>query len=380
MDQEKTKIMIVDDTPANLKILAEILYRQGYHVLAFPSGPAALRALQKSLPDLILLDIMMPEMDGFDVCRILKNDTALRSIPVIFISARDDTTSKIRAFAEGGVDYVVKPFQEDVLLARVRTHLHLHCQKIQIEKQKKKLQENYDRLMVLENMRDSLVHMVAHDMNSPLMGIMGYAELLGMELQDSGNETLYAMTRKLSASAQTLQRMIMNLLDISRLEADKMPTQTLACEPDQLIQNALDVMEPLLLKTELLWKKGTVGEKVLCDPDLSLRVLENLIGNAIKHGGEKSRITLAVSSEEAFMKFSVTDTGPGIPSDCHNSIFEKYAQVPDKTKRRPYGTGLGLAFCMLAVESQGGKIGFDSREGEGATFWFSLPSTTAFPS
>ena len=377
MNQKKAKIMVIDDTPANLKLLAEILCGQDYHVLTFPSGAAALKNLQKTLPlpDLILLDIMMPEMDGFEVCRILKNEKRLHSIPVIFISAMDDIQNKIRAFTNGGVDYITKPFQEEELLARVKTHLNLRFQQEQIENQKKEIQQSYNRLLSLENLRDSLVHMMAHDMNTPLMTILGSTELLDMKLGDTGDETFREKLNPIYTSVHTLKRMIKNFLDVSRLEADRMPARISPCNPDDLISNVLNTMDILLQNIQISWERADTPVKLLCDPDITHRILENLIGNAIKYAGKKGEIAISVSAEEDGLKFQVKDTGPGIPMKYHSHIFEKFTQRTDLKKDHPYGAGLGLAFCKLAVECQGGRIGFESFEGKGCTFWFILPST-----
>ncbi|WP_273266508.1 response regulator [Flexistipes sinusarabici] len=141
---ETTNIMLVDDTPENLKYLEDILQDQGYNTAAFPSGAMALRAADRTPPDLILLDIMMPEMDGFEVCHKLKEDEKLKEIPVIFISALDDTTNKVRAFFEGGVDYVTKPFQQEEVLSRIKTHLNLRRSQQELQKYSLHLEELVD--------------------------------------------------------------------------------------------------------------------------------------------------------------------------------------------------------------------------------------------
>lgn len=144
--QKKPDIMVVDDTPANLQLLTEMLKERGYRVRPVPSGKLAIQAVQKEMPDLILLDIHMPEMDGYEVCEHLKADATLKDIPVIFISALDETLDKVMAFALGGVDYITKPFQFEEVAARVQTHLKLRRLQIELEMQNRQLQENNDQL------------------------------------------------------------------------------------------------------------------------------------------------------------------------------------------------------------------------------------------
>ena len=168
--EDVPNVIVVDDTPANLQLLTGMLKERGYKVRPVPSGKLALQAAKNDPPDLILLDIMMPEMDGYEVCERLKADEKLREIPVIFISALNETMDKVRAFGVGGVDYVTKPFQFEEVDARVRTHLEL-------QRQRRKLKENYEQLRRLEELRDNLVHMIVHDLRNPLTGISGFLDL-----------------------------------------------------------------------------------------------------------------------------------------------------------------------------------------------------------
>ncbi len=177
--EDVPNVIVVDDTPANLQLLTGMLKERGYKVRPVPSGKLALQAAKNDPPDLILLDIMMPEMDGYEVCERLKADEKLREIPIIFISALNETMDKTRAFGVGGVDYVTKPFQFGEVDARVSAHLDL-------QRQRRKLKENYEQLRKLEEQRDNLVHMIVHDLRNPLTGIFSFLELA----IDLGKETL----------------------------------------------------------------------------------------------------------------------------------------------------------------------------------------------
>ncbi|MBX3178794.1 MAG: hybrid sensor histidine kinase/response regulator [Candidatus Hydrogenedentes bacterium] len=368
-------IMLVDDTPANLSLLEEILRGRGYRVVAFPRGAMALRAAAANPPDLILLDIMMPEMDGFEVCRRLKADERLGETPVIFISALDDTANMLRAFNSGGVDYVSKPFQESEVLARVAAHLRLRQQQLEIEAQRRRAQESYERLCDLESQRDQLVHMIVHDMRSPLMGILGYAEIIEMELRQAGNGDLLEMAGHLRASGAQLNEMVSTLLDVSRLEAGAMPVNKRQCDLGKLIADALDALKAYSREARIEFHPPNAPVAAICDPDLTRRILQNLVANALKFGGAKSVVCVDLSVTESGVVVAVSDTGDGIPLEYQARVFDKFAQAPGGGSGKAYSTGLGLTFCKLAVEAQGGEIGLKSEIGRGSTFQFNIPSS-----
>jgi len=373
---EQAVIMVVDDIPANLELLAEILHRDGYRVVAFPRGPMALRAAAQNPPDLVLLDVMMPEMDGFEVCRRLKTDQTLKEIPVIFISALDDTGSRIKAFSEGGVDYISKPFHEEEVLARVRTHLDLRRQQLEIRRQKEQIEHSYERLRELEEQRDKLVLMIIHDLRSPLTGILGYAELLEMKLKKrAGCEEPAKFAADILSSAQTLNATISTLLDISRMESREMPLKKAACDLRDVVARAFVSLGALVQEATVVYEPLPESVTAFCDPVITRRIIENLTANAIKFAGRDNPVRIELSREANMATVRVSDSGPGIPPEYHQRIFERFGQVAVRRESgKNYSTGLGLTFCKLAVEAQGGRIGVQSEVGKGSTFWFELPA------
>jgi signal transduction histidine kinase len=355
-------ILIVDDTPANLQLLAGMLRERGYKVRPAPNGETALRAAHASPPDLILLDITMPGMDGYEVCRRLKADPRLRDIPVLFISALSDAEDKVRAFHAGGVDYVGKPFQLDEVEARVRTHLQLRRQRLELER-------NYTRLRELEQLRDSLTHMVAHDMKSPLLAVQLSLDVLRFSLprDDAGTTEILEAAR---ASVNAVVQMIAQMLDVSRMEAGSLPLERARTDLGEVATEMLAKHRPIAGTRQLILDlPAPVIAEV--DADIIRRVLANLIGNAIKFTRSDGLLRVAVRAEGPNVRVEVRDNGPGIAADQHAKIFEKFGQVQD-TKAH-LGTGLGLTFCKLAVEAHGGRIGVESAPGAGSTFWFTLP-------
>ncbi|MDZ7831431.1 MAG: response regulator [Desulfobacterales bacterium] len=373
-ENSTTTIMVVDDTPANLKLLDEMLQSRGYRVVQFPRGAMALKAAAQNPPDLILLDILMPEMDGFEVCRRLKSDESLKDIPVLFISALDGPNDKIKAFSAGGLDYVTKPFQEEEVLARVKTHLDLRRQQLQVEVQKRQIQEDYDRLRELEELRDNLVHMIVHDMRSPLMGVLGYAELLVEELKNLGHDELATYAGEILATGGSLRDMVTTLLDISRMESNEMPLEKEACDLREIVASAIISLGALVNDSTVLFERPADAVVAVCDPEVVRRVVGNLIANAVKFTGSGGEVRIDLNRISEGVGVTFCDNGPGIPPEYYERIFDKFGQMTTSKEGHKYSTGLGLTFCKLAVEAQGGRIGVDSEVGKGSIFWFILPA------
>ena len=361
--------MVVDDNVTNLQLLEMLLRMRGYEVRTFTRGRAALEAIASAPPDVILLDVAMPEMDGYEVCRRLKADAKTAAIPVIFISALSATRDKVKAFACGGVDYVTKPFQIEEVHARVETHHKLRQLQIQLERQNGELQDNFNQLRKLEELRDNLTHMVVHDMRSPLAIVQMSLEMLKTRLTDL-NEPESKLLEGALRSALAMNRMTTQLLDVSRLEAGQMPLNYIACDLAAVAQAALEAISPLLGDRHAVLE-ARAPLTAVCDAVLLRRVLDNLLSNALKFAPPGKEITLSIVREGDFAQLAVVDTGPGIPEEFHQKIFEKFSQIAGEQQSK--GTGLGLTFCKLAVEAHGGKIGVDSEVGRGSTFWFTLP-------
>ncbi len=359
-------VIIVDDTPANLQLLTGMLKERGYKVRPVPSGKLALQAAKNDPPDLILLDIMMPEMNGYEVCERLKADKKLGEIPIIFISAMNETMDKVRAFGVGGVDYVIKPFQFEEVEARVRTHLEL-------QRQRRKLQENYEQLRKLEELRDNLVHMIVHDLRNPLTGISGFLdyalELEKGTLTEGGLKFLQIARR----SATTVIEMVSAVLDVSKMEAGEMKLHLAECDLVRVAADLVSSMESLKEEREIILDAPSAPVIVVADGDLLLRTIQNLLGNALKFTPSDGWIRLGIEPDDNHVCVKVRDNGPGIPAEYRERIFEKFGQVETRANGQKYSTGLGLTFCKLAVEAHGGSIGVESEVGKGSTFWFVLP-------
>jgi len=359
-------VLVVDDTIENLRLLSDLLGEQGYEVRAVTTGRQALQAVEHAPPDLILLDISMPEMNGYEVCRCLKAKDRSKDVPVIFLTASSDTADKVRAFDTGGVDYVTKPFQFDEVLARVKTHVALRRAQMA-------LADSYTRLRALEQLRDDLVRMVVHDMRSPLLALRINLRLLkgaAAALSDDSRETLQSALE----TSEELSRMANDLFDVSRLEECRMPVDRAVWDLTRMARDVRSVLGTLDVERSIeIDCAGAV--EVTCDGALVRRVMENLVSNGIKHTPAGSRLRISIASGDGCVRVAVHDQGRGVPPEAREKIFEKFGTVEVRNESTyHHSAGLGLAFCKLAIEAQGGTIGVDPGVPDGSTFWFELPA------
>ncbi len=357
-------ILVVDDTPSNLALLTCTLRDRGYVVRPVPNGALAFRAAVAQPPDLVLLDVAMPGLDGFEVCALLKADPRLSDIPVIFLTAHTDTAEKVRAFEVGGIDYVTKPFRCEEVVARVETHLELR-------RQKRELRDSYDRLAELERLRDSLVHMVVHDLRSPLTALGGLLSMIGYRVGEQDPQTRRDVETCMSISSRIVD-MLTAVLDASKLEAGAMQVDLCLCDLAQITTHVIAEMRGLALDRNVLF--GSPPVPAVADPQLITRVVQNLLGNALRFTPRQGTIRIEIAVTEESIRFAMTDEGKQVPRELKPRIFEKYGAVQAGGGKGIFSTGLGLPFCRMAVEAHGGAIGVDDRPDQpGSTFWFTLP-------
>ena len=343
-------ILIVDDIPANVLLLVRMLAERGYRPRPVSSGKLALEAARAEPPDLILLDITMPEMNGYEVCEQLKADAALKDIPVIFVSALHETMDKVKAFRAGAVDYVTKPFQFEEVYARVQTQLQLHR---------------------LEKLRDDLTHMVVHDLRNPLSVIFAFLDLLDLDESKDTSDSIRSFTALARHSAEELRNMISSILDVSKMGEGEMKLQREPCDLCALIRGVVAATQPLPGRRTVTLEAPESSLTVMADAGLIRRVFQNLLSNALNYTPTGGAVRMVATLSSEAIRVTVTDSGPGIAAENHRRIFEKFGQVESLDNRT--GTGLGLTFCKLAVEAHGGRIGVESEVGSGSTFWLTLP-------
>ena len=359
-------ILIVDDVPENLKALSGILTAEGYDVRPAPNGELALKAADALTPDLILLDVEMPGMSGFEVITALKARPKLSKIPVLFLSGRTDLESKVEGLGLGAVDYITKPFNAQEVIARVRTHLSVFELSRKIERQR-------DELMELEAHRDALTNMIVHDLRSPLNVLQVNGQLLADELAEVVNADQRGMIADIVDGAARLTDIVATLLDVHRMEAGELPVECIQADVTDILAGVVDRVQAISNGAELVYVQPSSAMFAELDPALSERIFENLVSNAFKYAGGGA-VTLQCRAVDGWTRVEVSDEGPGIPSEWQERIFEKFAQVDASRQAGRRSTGLGLAFCKLAAEAQGARIGVESEPGHGATFWVEFPS------
>ncbi len=380
----KAVILIIDDNPININLLTHILVRRGYEIRSANGGPHALAVIRDDLPDLILLDIMMPEMDGYEVCAQLKAAEQTRDIPIIFISALDATKDKIKGFNVGGVDYITKPFQFAEVLARVQTHLTLRSMQRTLQDQNIKLeQEIRERVRAEEQLRqyaadletrnaelDAFAHTVAHDLKNPLTALITTGYLLENNYNKLSKENLNLYARMIVNNGRMMNNIIDELLLLSSVrEIDEIETQPL--DMDRIVTNVRDRLAFSVEEHQ--------AEIVLPDhwpvalgygPWIE-EVWANYISNAVKYGGQPPRAELGGTTEaDGWVRFWVRDNGLGLTPEEQEQLFTPFERLHQV---RVEGHGLGLSIVQRIVEKLGGQVGVESTVGQGSVFFFTLP-------
>ena len=359
-------VLVVDDEAYNRELLYGVLVDLNYQVTEAVNGEQALRQVTDCPPDVILLDIMMPGMDGFEVCRRLKENPVTAPIPILLVTALSDRKDRLRGIDAGANDFLTKPIDSEDVVLRVRNAVYTR-------QLFDRLQDSYQQLKELEALRDNLMHMIVHDMRSPLTGISGYLQLLQMDLEEQENEQSLGHVNDALSNTQELIEMVSTVLDVSRMEAEEMPVNRSECNLHEVMEHAIDSVHVMMLSGHVLYHAPPAPVCLSCDQDLVRRILINLMTNAIKFTPSGGEVQVEVEETGAHVRVAVTDTGPGIPPEYHEKIFEKFGQAETREHGK-YSTGLGLTFCKLAVEAHRGTIGVDSEVGKGSTFWFILPT------
>lgn len=365
----RNEILIVDDNPENLRVLSKVLKGAGYQIRAATNGSQALASIEAEEPDLVLLDVHMADMNGFEVCQRVKDDPRFDKLPILFLSALDDSGNKLQGFESGAVDYITKPFDADEVLARVSTHLTLRRTQDQ-------LSDSFEKLQRLEKLRANLVHMVVHDLKSPLFALNSSLGFLRDDVNHALDEETLETLDNIITTGEELAQMVDQLLDINQLEEGRMPINRQHCNFGDLVGTAIYSVKGISPDREIrldIDQHATAS----CDAHLVRRVIENLVSNGLIHTPPEQPLTVAVRRGTDDVLFSVKDEGHGVPEDLKERIFEKFASAQARKDGHYHSSGLGLAFCKLAVEAHDGTIGVESIQGEGATFWFSLPDVPA---
>lgn len=388
-------ILVVDDMPENLRLLLSILSHSGYNVRLASNGTMALKSLSVALPDLILLDIKMPDMSGYEVCKRLQADARTRGIPVIFISALNDLEDKVHGFAVGGVDYITKPLEAQEVLARIQTHLKLRSL------QQSLLQEIHRRTQAEDDLRglnqqlqaanqelhtlnaelhaanmskDTFFSILAHDLRAPFTGLLTLTDVLAHDIQHFSKEQIQQKLRTLHAASENVYELLTDLLTWSKLQRGVLEYQPTAFSLGELIEHSLHILAAEAGRKKIRFRDEIPGDvEVYGDHNMVSTILRNLLSNALKFTPPEGRIAVVCQRVGGDVEIAVRDSGIGIPDDLRERLFRIDQRVSRTGTAGEPGTGLGLILCKELVERNHGRIYVESQVGQGTAFTFTLP-------
>lgn len=367
-------ILIVDDTPDNLWLLSTMLTQHGYEVRSAISGSVALMTTEIELPDLILLDINMPKMDGYEICECLQSNQRTREIPVIFLSAFNQATDKVKAFRSGGVDYITKPFQVEEVLVRVEHQLTLHRMKLELQQAKAEALKALAQEKEFSRLKSEFVSMISHDFRTPLTSIRGFADLLRHGDQRLTPELQTRYFDKIESAVDHLLQLLNEVLLIGSIEAQRVQCQPIATNLEKLCQELIESLQPNASSQPPIQIRSE-GDctQVKVDQVLFHQILSNLLANAIKYSLHGESIQLRLYCQTDRFTFQVQDQGIGIPSGELPHVFDAFYRCSNVDRIK--GTGLGLAVVKKCVDIHQGDIQIDSQEGVGTTFTVIIPTS-----
>ncbi|MBU0763380.1 MAG: hybrid sensor histidine kinase/response regulator [Bacteroidetes bacterium] len=369
METSKANILIVDDNINNIKVVGSILKSDEYEVEFALNGKDAVVWLEEQPFDLILLDVMMPEMDGFEACSLIKKIPDRSDIPVIFFTAKTDAESIKRGFHAGGVDYITKPFNPEELLARVDTHIRLKRSGDIIRKQNEKLES-------LLATRDRFFSIIAHDLKNPVYGLYILAENTEKQVGNMTPGQLVEFIKEIKDASAESYDLLEKLLEWSRLQTGSLAADPARLNLGELIQKVVSLFSGNAESKRINLTTGSDGDLyAFADKNMTETVLRNLVSNAMKYTGENGTVKITAKTKGRYVEIAVSDTGTGIKNEHKHKLL----RIDDKYIRKGMdgekGTGLGLILCKEFVEQNGGEIRFESEWGKGSVFYFTVPVT-----
>jgi signal transduction histidine kinase len=349
-------VLVIDDQEANLRMVSALLTRWGYHALTALGGEDGLKQIVENKPDVLLLDMKMPGMDGFAVMQALRREAEMPDLPVIFLTADNERENLVRAFEAGAVDYVTKPFVAEELLARVRTHVDL--------------KQSRDALRRFAHEKQQMAELVAHDLRNYFANIIFAADMVG------GAEGLQPAHRRMAESIRSSADSGMLFLQ-AFLEQQEHVAHGAEIEPlpvRHLLQEAVDLLSRKAaakeISLELLEHETIIVSGLRAGAS---HVLQNLLSNAIKYSPRGSRVSISATQTERSGRMLVMDRGPGISEEDQGRLFQRFVRGGNEPTEGESSTGLGLAMAKQQARAMGGNLWYDAREGGGSIFTLELP-------
>ena len=361
-------ILIVDDNQTNIILLQAILKRAKYNTVSATNGADALRIMQDMHPDLVLLDIMMPEMDGYEVARRKDEIEDIQSIPFLFVTALSDTNSMVKGFKAGCSDFITKPFNTEEILIRI------HHQIINVENRRIINSKNEELKSLIRN-RDKLYAVVAHDLRSPLGTIKSVLDILDENLNSEiiGFE-LYDLLHATTESADELFGLLENLLFWTRTQMGKLIFQPKEIKITDAVTDAIKATSSMsnIHRIDISYSDNTGNATVLADKNMITTVIRHILANAIKFSDEDSSIEIETKIVDNQLSCSITDHGCGMDDEVKQALQQQIS-ITTTGKHQEEGTGLGLTLCREFIRAHNGNLSFESEMNVGTTFTFTIP-------
>ena len=372
IDLKNAEILIVDDNPKNLQVLSNILVQQGYSIEFATDGYQAIDWMENKPFDLILLDVMMPEIDGFEVCQKLKKKKEFNGIPIIFLTAKTDKESIIKGFESGGQDYITKPFDSHELLARVETHLILKFSQEKLKNVNKWLEEQvalkteelrvaYDELTLLDEAKIEFLKILSHELRTPLNGIKGFAQILKQKL----NPDLLHYIDIIDLSADRLERFSRVALLISSLRTKSYPLKLEKIGIYSILKDSCnDFTEQLDEKNLEIQFESTLNNDIIAaDSELIKETFNQLIENAIIYSNKNSKINVSISDNDNLVTVLIKDSGTGFSNEALENIFQPFGLGQDHIDKK---VGLGLHLVKLIIDAHKATINIGNNKDGGS--------------
>ena len=368
-------ILIVDDTPENLISLKKVLEINGFEVDTASSGEEALKKVLKRSYVLIILDVQMPGMDGFEVAQTITGFSKAKDTAIIFLSAANTDTQFVKqGYSSGGLDYIIKPVDINILLLKVKTFYRIYEQSRKLKEMKSDLLKEIEYRKDAERKKDEFISIASHELKTPLTSVKGYLQLLERNIEKGNKEAITVQLEKVQKQVEKLNELVSDLLDLSKIESGELKFNKQFFSLDNLLDECIENIQQSNRSFHIK-KTGKLGRDIFGDEMRIEQVIVNFLTNAIKYSPDADDIEIKVIADADQVYVGVKDYGIGMTEEHFKNVFEKYYRV-EETSLRFQGFGMGLFICRQIIERHGGSIGVKSKPGAGSEFYFYLPITS----
>jgi len=369
-------ILIVDDTPENLISLKKVLERHNFEVDTASSGEEALKKVLKNEYVLIILDVQMPGMDGFEVAEAISGYSRAKETAIIFLSAANTSLNFItKGYSSGGLDYITKPVDMNILLLKVQTFYRIYEQSRKLIEIQNALLEEIEFRKKAERKKDEFISIASHELKTPLTSVKGYVQLLERSVDKGDTPTVKRHLKKAQLQLEKLNELIADLLDISKIESGKLKFNMKYFDLNRLVDSILEIIHQSNPDFKII-REGSVSTEIFADEMRIEQVIVNFLTNAIKYAPGTTEVHLRIAEVDGRVIITVKDFGIGIHPDQQNSVFEKFFRV-EETAIHFQGLGIGLYISAEIIRRHGGTVGVQSTLGEGSEFYFNIPLVSA---